>query len=180
MLTVAPPLALRLPNHPFWYSSFSMISITFSWSSFVPTPVNSASSLALSITCILSTIRAGRLLTARPGSFWKKVFPSTVILFTASPFTLTEPSAPILKPGIFFRRSASMAFSTVRYALALNTTVSFFITTGLPAAVTLAASRNSRLCSICIRPRFFSLSNSDRLMSTSFLKCLYPTSSAFS
>ena len=152
-VSVVPPPAFAFPNHPFVYSSFSSTSITFSLSSFVATPEKDAASFSLSITLILSTILAGRLLSAAVGSLKKKVLPPTVIFSTFSPLTVTLPSLPISMPGIFLSRSARTSFSPTLNDEALYMIVSCLIIMALPAADTLAASRYSGFSSILIIPR---------------------------
>ena len=110
-----------------------------------------ASSDSLSMTRILSTTDAGRLLRAVDWSPKKNVRPPTVSLSMASPLNLTVPSSDISIPGIRCSRSLSIALAPTRKDDALNSTVSFFMTMGLPTAVTVAASRKySSSCSFIV------------------------------
>ena len=152
-VSVAPPPSLAFPNQPLLYSSFNSTSITFSLSSCVATPLNSAASLFLSTTLILSTIFAGRFERAAVGSSKKNVLPPTVILSTFSPFTVTLPSFPTSTPGIFFSKSASMSFSPTLNDDALYIMVSCFTIMAFPAADTVAASRYSAFSSSFMMPR---------------------------
>ena len=137
---VVPPLNPAFPNHPFSYSFFKPTSRTFS---LLPSskPVLRVFSLWRSITLTLSTIEAGRLLSAVLWSLKKNVRPPTVNLSMASPLNLTFPSSVISIPGMRISRSLSMALVPTWNEEALNSTVSCFTIIGLPTSVTTAALR---------------------------------------
>ena len=130
----APPLADACPNHPLRNSSFSFTSILFL---FLDRPILSRPSS--SMTCILFTMKAGRFSRAFETSSEKKVFPSTVIVDTGSPFTLTRPF-PTSIPGIFFSKSPKLALLDVWNDVALYISVSPFAVTRSPIAVMVAPS----------------------------------------
>ena len=118
--TGAPAANFAFPNHPFSYSFFRDMSISFSfWADRFEIPVAFSSSDLCSVIFILSTILAGRFFTAILGSSKKNVLPLTVILETLSPLSFTCPPSETSNPGIFLRRSPSTAFSAVRNIEAL-------------------------------------------------------------
>ena len=124
--------------------------MTFSlWPSSMP--VTRFCSDSLSITRILSTMEAGRLLSAIDWSSKKKVRPPTVMRLTSSPLTLTLPSSPMSIPGIRTSRSLSMAFAPTWKEEALYSMVSFLMMMGLPTSVMVAARMNSSsICSLTV------------------------------
>ena len=122
------------------------------------------------MTRILSTTAAGRLFRAVLWSLKKKVRPPTVSLSICSPLNLTLPSSVISIPGIRLSKSFSIALAPTRKEEALNSTVSFFTTMGLPTSVTVAACRNCwSTCS-----RMVPISTSSLRKYFSFTKGLYP------
>ena len=111
-------------------------------------PESRVCSLSRSMTRILSTTDAGRLFSAVAWSLKKNVRPPTVIWSISLPLNLTFPSSVISIPGIRRSRSFSMALAPTRKEEALNSTVSFLMTMGLPTSVMVAACRNcSSTCS---------------------------------
>ncbi len=106
--SVVPPLRPTLPNQPCSYSFFRATSRTFSLEP-SSTPVARDASEARSITRILSTTAAGRLLRAVDWSLKKNVRPPTVSLSISSPLNFTLPFSVISIPGMRRMRSLSMA-----------------------------------------------------------------------
>src|SRR6187431_1627357 len=118
-LSSLPTAAVALPNTPFFLSAFNLMLIAF-----VRLPsstlVNFAWSLISSNTCTLSTISAVRFFVAILGSLPKNSLPSTYIFCTCSPCVFTAPSLSTSVPGIFFKRSSTVALGFVLKASALN------------------------------------------------------------
>ena len=133
-------------------------------------PVARVCSLSRSITRTLSTTAAGRLFSAVLWSLKKKVRPPMVILSISSPLNFTLPSSVISMPGIRCRRSLSMALEPTRKEEALNSTVSFLTTMGLPTSLMTAACRYSSSCCSLMVPKSVIRSRKYR----SFTKGLYP------
>ena len=119
-------------------------------------PVNSACSLFFFTTFTFSMSLAGIFCEASCGSSRKKVFPPMVILEMVSPLEVMVPSSDTSMPGSFFSRSTSMLSSLILKDDALYSTVSFLMTTGLPTALTEAASNTCWSCSSLTTPRFTS------------------------
>ena len=135
----APAPASTLPNSPLIIPGWTERSITVS-SSPSSIPVNSACSDFFWMILSLLIILAGMFLEASWGSSRKKVLPSMVIFEMVSPLAVMEPSSETSTPGSFLSRSSSTSLSVVLNEVALYSTVSFFIITGLPMAATVAAS----------------------------------------
>ncbi|MNQ60622.1 hypothetical protein D3C85_749060 [compost metagenome] len=116
-------------------------------------PVNCACSESSSITCILSTISAGKFLVANKGSLPKNSFPSTFTLVTVSPWALILPSLATSTPGTFCNKSSTTAFSRTLIDLASNSRVSFFTTIGM-VAVTFTVFKSTPSSLMAISPAF--------------------------
>src|SRR5204863_8897401 len=86
------------------------------------------------------------------GVIAKIVLPSTMIRFTGLPFTVILPSLSTITPGNFLSRSCTNAFGNVLHADALNSIVSFLITTGGLSATTNTSSSERVLVVMYILP----------------------------
>ena len=138
-LSSVPFPAATLPKYPLLFS-FLIVKLIVLFSPSESSPAKACAFVLVSKICTFSIISFVKFLVVIVGSFPKKGFPFTKILFTGFPFTVIAPSASTSNPGSFLSKSSTFASAFVLKDFTLNSTVSFLMVIGAEDRITIASN----------------------------------------